>query len=170
VHLWPLIVEARRNGAKFYVIDPVRNRTGRVADRHFAIKPGPDLALALGMIHVIFETGLQDHDYVRQHTVGSHERCELGRQIHPDSSSAVYGAFCRSDRTPRATICSHSSRSIRLNFFGALVSDSVRPGVVRARSVRWNKFSPRGLGVNSLTSDRLTDIGGVRHFIAAWYK
>src|SRR5579862_2571216 len=29
VHLWPFIVEARRNGAKFYTIDPVRNRTGR---------------------------------------------------------------------------------------------------------------------------------------------
>ena len=29
VHLWPFIVEARRNGATFYTIDPVRNRTGR---------------------------------------------------------------------------------------------------------------------------------------------
>jgi anaerobic selenocysteine-containing dehydrogenase len=28
VHLWPFIVEARRNGARFYVIDPQRNRTG----------------------------------------------------------------------------------------------------------------------------------------------
>ena len=40
VHLWPFIVEARRQGAKFYVIDPVRNRTGSAADRHFAIFPG----------------------------------------------------------------------------------------------------------------------------------
>ena len=31
VHLWPFIVEARRNGAKFYVIDPVVNRTGKLA-------------------------------------------------------------------------------------------------------------------------------------------
>jgi anaerobic selenocysteine-containing dehydrogenase len=29
VHLWPFIAEARRNGAKFYVIDPHRNRTAR---------------------------------------------------------------------------------------------------------------------------------------------
>ena len=27
VHLWPFIVEARRNGAKLYTIDPRRNRT-----------------------------------------------------------------------------------------------------------------------------------------------
>jgi anaerobic selenocysteine-containing dehydrogenase len=37
VHLWPFIVEARRNGAKFYVIDPVRTRTAALADRHFTI-------------------------------------------------------------------------------------------------------------------------------------
>ena len=30
VHLWPFIVEARRNGAKFYTIDPHRNRTGEL--------------------------------------------------------------------------------------------------------------------------------------------
>lgn len=49
-------------------------------------------------------------------------------------------------------------------YFEALVSDSVARGVVRARSVRWNKSSPLGLGVNRLTSDRLTDIGGAPTF------
>ena len=34
VHLWPFIVEARRNGARFYTIDPVRNRTGHLSDKH----------------------------------------------------------------------------------------------------------------------------------------
>ena len=53
VHLWPFIVEARRNGAKFYTIDPHRNRTGKLADRHYAIHPGTDAALALAMMHVI---------------------------------------------------------------------------------------------------------------------
>src|SRR6267142_2322021 len=53
VHLWPFIVEARRNGAKFYTIDPVRTRTGRLSDKHFFINPGSDLALALGLMHVI---------------------------------------------------------------------------------------------------------------------
>ena len=33
VHLWPFIVEARRNGAKLYVIDPVQTRTAALADR-----------------------------------------------------------------------------------------------------------------------------------------
>src|SRR4051812_4024201 len=53
VHLWPFIVEARRNGAKFYVIDPHRNRTAKLADKHFSINPGSDAALALGLMHVL---------------------------------------------------------------------------------------------------------------------
>src|SRR5579872_5925293 len=53
VHLWPFIMEARRNGARFYTIDPHRNRTGTVSDKHFFINPGSDAALALAMMHVI---------------------------------------------------------------------------------------------------------------------
>jgi anaerobic selenocysteine-containing dehydrogenase len=70
VHLWPFIVEARRNGARLYVIDPVKNRTGQLADKHFAINPGSDLALALGLMHVLIEEGLYDIDYITRFTSG----------------------------------------------------------------------------------------------------
>jgi anaerobic selenocysteine-containing dehydrogenase len=45
-------------------------------------------------------------------------------------------------------------------FFKAEFDRALPQGVLRARSVRWNKQAPRGFGVNHLTSDRLTDIGG----------
>ncbi len=70
VHLWPFIVEARRKGAKFYTIDPHQNRTGKLSDRHYAIRPGSDTALALAMMHVIITEGLEDRDYVARHTLG----------------------------------------------------------------------------------------------------
>ena len=70
VHLWPFIVEARRNGAKFYTIDPQKNRTGKASDKHFFIYPGSDAALAFGMMHVIFRENLQDNDYIAKHTIG----------------------------------------------------------------------------------------------------
>ena len=60
VHLWPFIMEARRNGAKFYTIDPRKNRTGAAADRHYFIHPGSDTALALAMMHVIIFENLHD--------------------------------------------------------------------------------------------------------------
>lgn len=70
VHLWPFIVEARRNGAKFYVIDPLRTKAAALADRHLAVNPGSDAALALGMMHVIFRDGLEDREYLERHCLG----------------------------------------------------------------------------------------------------
>ena len=58
VHLWPFIVEARRRGARFVVIDPVRTKTAALADWHLAPYPGSDLALALGLMHVLYDEGL----------------------------------------------------------------------------------------------------------------
>ena len=39
-HLWRLILEARRNGARLVVVDPFRSRTARVADEHLTPLPG----------------------------------------------------------------------------------------------------------------------------------
>ncbi|WP_321472395.1 molybdopterin-dependent oxidoreductase [uncultured Paludibaculum sp.] len=58
VHLWPFIVEARRRGAKLVVIDPVVTKVASLADWHLMPYPGSDLALALGLMHVIFRDGL----------------------------------------------------------------------------------------------------------------
>ena len=70
VHLWPFIMEARRQGARFYTIDPRRNRTGAAADKHFFINPGSDTALALALMHVIIGENLFDADYVARYTDG----------------------------------------------------------------------------------------------------
>ena len=91
VHLWPWIVEARRKGAKFYVIDPVKNRTGRAADRHFAINPGSDLALALGMMHVILRDGLEDREYIERYTQGFDELKKLAAEYTPEHVAAMTG-------------------------------------------------------------------------------
>jgi anaerobic selenocysteine-containing dehydrogenase len=80
VHLWPFIMEARRNGARFYTIDPRRNRTGAASDRHYFIHPGSDTALALAMMHVIIGEGLHDAAYVDQHTTGF---AELRKRVKP---------------------------------------------------------------------------------------
>ena len=73
IHLWPFVEEARRNGAKLGVIDPYKTRTARVADWHIAINPGTDVALALGMLHIIVRDGLHDADYIAKYTDGFDE-------------------------------------------------------------------------------------------------
>lgn len=91
VHLWPFIVEARRQGARFYTIDPVRNRTGSLADRHFFINPGSDAALALGMLHVIVAEGLEDRDYLARYSLGFEALRERLRQYPPERVSVLTG-------------------------------------------------------------------------------
>ncbi len=91
VHLWPFIVEARRNGAKFYTLDPRRNRTGATADKHFFINPGSDAALALGMMHVIIGEGLHDADYVARHTEGFAELAERVKEYPPERAAMLTG-------------------------------------------------------------------------------
>src|SRR5450432_1875288 len=91
VHLWPFIVGARRNGARFYTIDPHRNRTGKLADRHYAIRPGTDAALALAMMHVIAAEGLEDRDYVDRYTLGFGELKERVREWTPGRAAELTG-------------------------------------------------------------------------------
>jgi anaerobic selenocysteine-containing dehydrogenase len=91
VHLWPFIVEARRNGAKFYVIDPHLNRTWRQADWHIPIAPGTDTALALGMMHVIIGEGLYDAGYVARYTLGFDELRERVKEYPPQDVAGLTG-------------------------------------------------------------------------------
>jgi anaerobic selenocysteine-containing dehydrogenase len=91
VHLWPFIVEARRKGAKLIVIDPVKNRTGAVADEWIPINPGSDLALALGLMHVILAEGLEDQKYVSHHTDGIEELRQRAKRYTPEVVESFTG-------------------------------------------------------------------------------
>jgi anaerobic selenocysteine-containing dehydrogenase len=91
VHLWPFVVEARRNGAKLIAIDPVRTRTAALADRHLRINPGSDLALAFGLMHVIIGEKLYDADYVTRFTSGFDALRERARAYDPEKVAALTG-------------------------------------------------------------------------------
>ncbi|HXW92485.1 MAG TPA: molybdopterin oxidoreductase family protein [Terriglobales bacterium] len=87
VHLWPFIQEARRKGAKLVVIDPYRTRTAACADWHLPINPGTDVALALGLMHVLVKQKLYDADYVARYTTGFDELCLRVEEYPPERVS-----------------------------------------------------------------------------------
>jgi anaerobic selenocysteine-containing dehydrogenase len=90
-HLWPHILEARAKGAPVICIDPIRTRTAEQCDEWISIRPGTDAALALGMMHVIFAEGLQDDDYIRQHTLGVEELMLRAQRYTPAHVEAITG-------------------------------------------------------------------------------
>jgi anaerobic selenocysteine-containing dehydrogenase len=116
VHLWPFIVEARRNGAKFYTIDPRRNRTGAAADKHFFINPGSDTALALGMMHVIIGEKLYDADYIDRQTTGFPDLAEKVKAYPPERAAALTGIAPDEIVTLAREYATTRPAAIRLNY------------------------------------------------------
>jgi anaerobic selenocysteine-containing dehydrogenase len=115
VHLWPFIMEARRNGARFYTIDPRRNRTGAAADRHYFIQPGSDTALALAMMHVIIGERLHDADYVDRYTSGFDDLRERVRAWTPQRAAGLTGIAAEEIAALAREYATTQPAAIRLN-------------------------------------------------------
>jgi anaerobic selenocysteine-containing dehydrogenase len=90
-HLWPFVLEARSRGAPIIAIDPLRTRTAAQCDEWIAIRPGTDAALALGMMHVLFERGLEDRDYLARHTLGEEALRTRAREYSPERVAGITG-------------------------------------------------------------------------------
>lgn len=73
MHSMKYIYEAKKNGAKVVVIDPVLTQTAAKADEFWQIKTGTDGALALGMARHLLDMDLVDKDFVYSHAVGFDE-------------------------------------------------------------------------------------------------
>jgi anaerobic selenocysteine-containing dehydrogenase len=61
----PFVVMRRRKaeGMKLIVVDPRRTELASFADIHLQIRPGQDSTLLAGMIRIVLDEGLQDHEF-----------------------------------------------------------------------------------------------------------
>jgi anaerobic selenocysteine-containing dehydrogenase len=61
----PFVVMRRRKaeGMKLIVVDPRRTELASFADIHLQIRPGEDPTLLAGMIRIVLEEGLHDHEF-----------------------------------------------------------------------------------------------------------
>ncbi|MFI6638180.1 molybdopterin oxidoreductase family protein [Streptomyces sp. NPDC050504] len=62
--------ELRENGGTLIVVDPRRTKTAELADLHLQPVPGTDLALALGLLHLVVAGGLTDPEFIAERTSG----------------------------------------------------------------------------------------------------
>lgn len=83
--------ELKANGGTLIVIDPRRTRTADQADLHLAPRPGTDLALALGMLHLVVAGGRVDEEYVRGRTQGWEEARSAAMAHWPEYVERVTG-------------------------------------------------------------------------------
>jgi anaerobic selenocysteine-containing dehydrogenase len=90
-HLWPFVLAARERGARIVAIDPIRTRTAAQCDEWLGLRPGTDAALALGMMHVMLERGLEDRAFIAAHTLGFDQLRERVREYPASRVSTITG-------------------------------------------------------------------------------
>lgn len=152
VHLWPFIVQARRNGARFIVIDPIRTKTAGLADQHLPINPGSDLALALALAHVIFRDHLEDQNYTAHiHDLAAYK--VVAATMPPDKAAQLTGIPAKTIEALAKELATTQPAVIRVNY-GVQRSDRGGRAVqaIVSLAALTGQFQHIGGGVNLSTS------------------
>ena len=88
---WRSVREFSSSARPLIVVDPRRTRTAARADVWLPVRAGTDAWLALGLINVIIDEGLYDHEFVDRWCLGFDD---LGRHVSrytPDTVAEVTG-------------------------------------------------------------------------------
>lgn len=83
--------QARENGAKIIVVDPRITPIARTCDLFLPVKPGRDIALFNGILHLMIANDWLDHDFINNHTVGFEALSEHVQQWTPKQTAQVTG-------------------------------------------------------------------------------
>ncbi|HEY9413704.1 MAG TPA: bifunctional nitrate reductase/sulfite reductase flavoprotein subunit alpha [Pseudonocardia sp.] len=78
-------------GAKLIVVDPRRTATADKADLYLQVRPGTDLALLNGLLHLIVENGHVDEEFVSAFTRGWEEMPEFLADYPPAVVAEITG-------------------------------------------------------------------------------
>ena len=81
--------DARRRGAKIIVVDPRRSGSAALADRWLRVRPGCDLALLLGIAHVLIAEDLYDYEFVTRYTTGFDELAQAASAWTPEWAESM---------------------------------------------------------------------------------
>ena len=85
------IWRARDRGAKLIVADPRMTPITRNADLFLPLRPGTDLVLLMSMLHVILRDGLEDRNFIADHTSGFAEVAESVKPYNPRMAAEQTG-------------------------------------------------------------------------------
>jgi assimilatory nitrate reductase catalytic subunit len=83
--------QAREHGAKVIVVDPRITPLARTCDLFLPVKPGRDVALFNGVLHLMIEHGWLDHDFIANNTVGFEQVAEHVKEWTPRRTAEVTG-------------------------------------------------------------------------------
>lgn len=73
ISLVPIIKDIGNKGGRVIVIDPFRNKTASLADRHIAPAPGMDVYLAMAAAKILYTKGAEDRTFLTEHSMGAED-------------------------------------------------------------------------------------------------
>lgn len=85
------IWRCRDRGGRLIIADPRMNPIARNADLFLPLRPGTDLALLMGMLHVILRDALEDKRFITEHTVGFEAVRDSVREWGPQRVAEITG-------------------------------------------------------------------------------
>jgi assimilatory nitrate reductase catalytic subunit len=85
------IWRCRDNGGRLIVADPRMTPITRNADLYLPVRPGTDLALLMGMLHVIVRDKLEDREFIQNYTTGWDEVATSVQQYDPRTAAEMTG-------------------------------------------------------------------------------
>ena len=83
------MIDLLKQGMKFIMVDPRVTWLSLKAEEHLRLRPGTDAALALGMMNVIINEDLYDHDFVEKWTYGFEELRERVQEYPPSKVTEI---------------------------------------------------------------------------------
>ncbi len=90
--------QARENGAKIIVVDPRITPIARTCDLYLPIKPGRDVVLFNGILHLMIENGWLDKEFIERETTGFDDIAAHVKDWTPSRTAEVSGIAERSIR------------------------------------------------------------------------
>jgi len=85
------LLDRVKAGAKLIVVDPRRNATAEKADLFLPIRPGTDLALLNGLLHLLVAGGYIDQEFIAAHTEGWEAMPAFLADYPPDRVARITG-------------------------------------------------------------------------------
>jgi assimilatory nitrate reductase catalytic subunit len=85
------IWRAKDNGAQLIVADPRMTPITRRADLYLPVRPGTDLALLMGLLHVVLRDGLEKRAFIDAHTTGFDEVAAATKPYDPRRVAEMTG-------------------------------------------------------------------------------
>ncbi len=86
-YLW----QARERGARLIVIDPRLTPIARTADLFIPVRPGGDIGVFNGMLHVMIARGFIDRAFIDAHTTGWDEVVAVVQEYPPERAAEIAG-------------------------------------------------------------------------------